>query len=183
MSELNLPTCPICHARNSLSLKTLDRGEQSFLWYECRECGSVLLWVGGGRWAYQKVGRENKTHLLKQPMTAAELEALVEVPVQPSVAPAPVVSAVPTKAQDAPAEPTAPAPAPVPEAPTGGVTLANFTKVQTGMTYAEVCEIFGCPGELMMLTEILGTTSETYSWDASSGKCWPWAWPLPWGCF
>jgi hypothetical protein len=69
----------------------------------------------------------------------------------------------------APAEPAAPAPAPVPEAPTGGVTLANFTEVQTGMTYAEVCEIFGCPGELTMQTEIMGMTSEMYSWDASSG--------------
>jgi len=68
-----------------------------------------------------------------------------------------------------PAEPAAPAPAPVPEAPAGGVTLDNFTKIQTGMTYAEVCEIFGSPGEMMMQTEILGTTSETYSWDASSG--------------
>jgi hypothetical protein len=68
-----------------------------------------------------------------------------------------------------PAEPSAPAPAPVPEAPAGGVTMANFNKVQTGMTYAEVCGIFGGPGEMMAQSEFMGTSSEIYSWDASSG--------------
>lgn len=43
MSQLTLPACPICHARDSLSPETMVRGEQSFLWYQCAECGSVLL--------------------------------------------------------------------------------------------------------------------------------------------
>jgi len=53
MSELNLPACPICHAQNSLFRKTLERTGQTFTWYECRECSSVLLWLGGDQWAYQ----------------------------------------------------------------------------------------------------------------------------------
>lgn len=68
-----------------------------------------------------------------------------------------------------PAEtPSAPAPV-TPEKPSGGVTLANFNRVQTGMTYAEVCEIFGEPGELMSQSELMGTKSEMYSWNASKG--------------
>lgn len=77
MSELNLPACPICHAKDSLSRQTMERAGQPFVWYECRECGSVLLWMGDDRWAYQKVGREDKAHLLKQPMTASELRMLL----------------------------------------------------------------------------------------------------------
>ena len=46
MSELSLPLCPICHARDSQSRETLERAGQAFTWYECQECGSSLLWVG-----------------------------------------------------------------------------------------------------------------------------------------
>lgn len=37
----------------------------------------MLLWLGDDQWAYQKVGRENKTYLLKQPMTEDDLGALL----------------------------------------------------------------------------------------------------------
>ncbi len=112
MSQLNLPVCPICQARDSLSPETMNRGEQSFLWYECAECGSVLLSAGDDRWAYQKVGREDKGHLLKQSMTVAELQALVEVPDQPSVEPELAVHTVPAEALDAPPEPPSVEPEP-----------------------------------------------------------------------
>jgi hypothetical protein len=67
----------------------------------------VLLSLGDDRWAYQKVGLEDKAHLLQQPITPVELQALVEVPDQPPLAPTPAVQAVPTEALDAPPEPTA----------------------------------------------------------------------------
>jgi hypothetical protein len=77
MSELDLPKCPICHAVDSLTRETLARAGQPFTWYECQECGSVLLWIGDDQWAYQKVGREEKAYLLKRPMTVSELQALL----------------------------------------------------------------------------------------------------------
>ena len=77
MSELSLATCPICHAQDSLSRETMERAGRPFTWYECRECGSVLLWMGEDRWAYQKLGREEKSHLLKQPLTLDDLQALL----------------------------------------------------------------------------------------------------------
>jgi len=49
MPELNLPQCPICLAKDSLSRQTMERAGKSYLWYECRECGSVLLSVGDDR--------------------------------------------------------------------------------------------------------------------------------------
>jgi hypothetical protein len=76
VSELNLPACPICHAKDSLSRQTIQRAGQSFVWYECRECGSVLLWTGDNRWAYQRIGHADKGYLLKKPMTPPELSAL-----------------------------------------------------------------------------------------------------------
>lgn len=77
MSELNLPACPICLSDNSLFRQAVESASQAFTWYECRECGSVLLSMGGGQWAYQKVGREERSHLLKQPMTAEQLGRLL----------------------------------------------------------------------------------------------------------
>lgn len=74
MSELSLPACPICFAKGSLFRQTMKRAEQDLVWYECRECGSVLLWMGHDKWVYQQVGRKDKQHLLKQPVTVADLE-------------------------------------------------------------------------------------------------------------
>lgn len=78
MSELSLSACPICQAANSLSRQERTMQERAYVWYECRECGSVLLWLGGEQWAYQKVGRPEKAHLLKQPLTQGELAALAQ---------------------------------------------------------------------------------------------------------
>lgn len=77
MSELSLPRCPICHAKDSLSRETMEREGQHFVWYECAECGSVLLWLGDDQWAYQEVGLEDKAHLSKQPLTVTELQELL----------------------------------------------------------------------------------------------------------
>ena len=89
MMELNLPACPICQAQNSLSLQTMDRAGKPFTWYECQECGSVLLWQEDDRWTYQKVGREDQSYLLKKPLSAADLHYLVELPDEPLAAPEP----------------------------------------------------------------------------------------------
>ncbi len=50
-----------------------------------------------------------------------------------------------------------------------GVTLDNFNRIETGMTYAEVTEIFGRPGDLSMETDLAGTKVEVYSWRATMG--------------
>lgn len=77
MPEIELPTCPICHASGSLFRQVRQMQGKEYIWYECRQCGSVLLWMGKGRWAYQKIGRPDKSHLLKQPLSPDELLALV----------------------------------------------------------------------------------------------------------
>jgi hypothetical protein len=77
MLELSLPACPICHAEDSLTPETMESAGQPFTWYECQECDSVLLWMGDDRWAYQKIAREDKAYLLKQPMTERELRELL----------------------------------------------------------------------------------------------------------
>jgi hypothetical protein len=88
MSVLNVSACPICHANDSLSRETIERAEQSFVWNECSECGSVLMWMGDDQWAYQRVGQEDKAYILKQPMTLGEIERLLppveEVAARPS---------------------------------------------------------------------------------------------------
>jgi hypothetical protein len=56
----------------------MEREGQHFVWYECTECGSVLLWVGDDQWTYQKVGRKHETHLLKKTLTSSELQKMVE---------------------------------------------------------------------------------------------------------
>ena len=77
MAELNLEACPICHGQDRLFRQSMDRGGRRFIWYQCQGCGSALLWVGDDRWAYQKVGKENKEHLLGQSLSTRELQALL----------------------------------------------------------------------------------------------------------
>lgn len=74
-----------------------------------------------------------------------------------------------TSSAEAPATPEIGTPTPETPEPSGGVTLANFKRVKTGMTYAEVSEIFGGPGDLSTETEMLGTKMEIYSWRATAG--------------
>jgi hypothetical protein len=77
MAELSLPACPICEEPDSLFRKQIDLKSRPYTWYECRVCGSVLLSAGDGQWVYQKMERADKAHLLKQPLTLTDLEALL----------------------------------------------------------------------------------------------------------
>jgi hypothetical protein len=54
-----------------------------------------------------------------------------------------------------------------------GVTLANFERIKTGMTYAEVCEIFGCKGtpKTIMSTSPGRPDMRFYKWR-DRGKGW-----------
>ena len=100
MPELLLGICPICHTPDSISHQSRVMQGRTYIWYECQACGSVLLSLGNDRWAYQKIGVAGKGHLLKKPMTAAELQALVP-PASASVAKEPGLptsSDVPEKA-------------------------------------------------------------------------------------
>lgn len=47
-----------------------------------------------------------------------------------------------------------------------GVTLERFNSIETGMTYAQVCEVFGTEGELISEVDIGGKEYKTqmYSW-------------------
>ncbi|MGC9333078.1 MAG: hypothetical protein ACP5JJ_02950 [Anaerolineae bacterium] len=87
MSRIDLSICPICSAQDSLSYQTMEVRGRSHEWYECAECGSALLWLGDDQWVYQKVGREDKAHLLKKPMSEKELLALLPKPEEPAPAP------------------------------------------------------------------------------------------------
>jgi hypothetical protein len=50
-----------------------------------------------------------------------------------------------------------------------GVTLANYGRVQNGMTYEEVAAIFGGPGGLAVEMELAGVRAEIYQWNAAAG--------------
>jgi hypothetical protein len=84
MQVLHISTCPICGAMDSLALQVVDQTEEAQSAYVCWECGSVLVWLGddlwlrSDRWAYQHVGREDKRHLLYQPLTTDELQQLAD---------------------------------------------------------------------------------------------------------
>ena len=77
MSELDLPSCPICRAPGSLLRQTQQVQGHDFIWYDCRECDSVLLWIGENQWMYQRVGKQEKEHLLKRPITGDNLRDLL----------------------------------------------------------------------------------------------------------
>jgi hypothetical protein len=82
MPTLDLPACPICLAQDGPSRHIESFDNRSYTWYECPQCGSVLLAVGD-RWAYQKIGLASKAHLLKQPLTHQELCTLLSPPPGP----------------------------------------------------------------------------------------------------
>jgi hypothetical protein len=88
MFELDLSRCPICQTTRGLVRQIREVQGQHFIWYECPECSSALMWLGEDRWIYQQIGRTDRQYLLKRPLTAVELQAL-------SVA-TPPVSAAPT---------------------------------------------------------------------------------------
>ncbi len=49
------------------------------------------------------------------------------------------------------------------------MTLAQFEKITTGMSYAEVVQIVGGAGREMSQSEVLGIKSATYAWDGDGG--------------
>ncbi len=51
---------------------------------------------------------------------------------------------------------------------TGAVTMENYKKIKTGMSYKEVVEIFGEEGEEMSSTDIAGYKTETYMWKSGT---------------
>ncbi len=115
MFELELSRCPICQTSRRLVRQMREVQGQHFIWYECPECASALMWLGGDRWVYQHVGRTDRQYLAKRPLTTVELQAL-------SVANAPITT-TPTWYSDEPllsddttseAEEMAPLPTPAP---------------------------------------------------------------------
>jgi uncharacterized lipoprotein YehR (DUF1307 family) len=48
-----------------------------------------------------------------------------------------------------------------------GVTMANFSQLKTGMTYAQVVKILGKDGEEMSSNEISGIKTVMYKWDGN----------------
>jgi hypothetical protein len=82
MSVLHLEVCPICGANYGLVRQATRSGGLSQITYVCSECDSVLLWLGddlwlqGDRWAYQKVGRDDRASLLHASLTVEELRQL-----------------------------------------------------------------------------------------------------------
>ncbi|HUV86989.1 MAG TPA: hypothetical protein VMX79_07735 [bacterium] len=74
-----------------------------------------------------------------------------------------------TPSLETPVAPKTEAPVTETPEPSGAVTLANFNEVQTGMTYGDVSEVFGSPGELTAQSEFGGYKNEIYSWTATKG--------------
>ena len=50
-----------------------------------------------------------------------------------------------------------------------GVTMANFSRLKTGMTYSQVVEILGKEGEELSSNEIGGYKTVMYKWDGDAG--------------
>jgi hypothetical protein len=52
---------------------------------------------------------------------------------------------------------------------TAGVTMANYNRLQMGMTYAQVVKILGKEGEELSSNEVGGYKIEMYKWDGDGG--------------
>jgi len=127
MFELELSRCPICQSSRGLIRQMREVQGQHFIWYECPECDSALMWLGGDRWVYQKVGRTDKQYLAKRPLTTVELQALsvatMPAPAAPTYSTAPAYyRPQPEVSDDIVDEPEEIAPAPTPAPPPAAVT-------------------------------------------------------------
>ena len=49
-----------------------------------------------------------------------------------------------------------------------GITMDNFNKLESGMSYEEIVAILGAEGEIMSETEVGGIKTAMYMWDANS---------------
>ncbi|MGQ9600031.1 MAG: hypothetical protein ACUVWZ_11525 [Anaerolineae bacterium] len=85
MSTVDLPVCPICKVHES-PVRRVERKEGRLsIQYECRSCGSVLVWLGdelwlnGNHWSYHKIGLPDQVHLLHQSFTSAELQQMAGI--------------------------------------------------------------------------------------------------------
>jgi hypothetical protein len=47
-------------------------------------------------------------------------------------------------------------------------SLDEFNRIQTGMSYAEVCKIIGGEGTELSRTDVAGTSMVIYAWDGNS---------------
>lgn len=99
MFELELSRCPICQTQRGLNRQMRDVKGQHFIWYECPECGSALMWMGGDRWVYQHIGRPDRQYLLRRPLTTVELQALSAASAPPMAAPSFPREEAPAKAE------------------------------------------------------------------------------------
>ena len=137
MFELELSRCPICQSPHELIRQMREVQGQHFIWYECPECDSALMWLGGDRWVYQKVGRTNKQYLARRPLTTVELQAL-SVTTTPATA-APTYSTAPAYyrpqpemarevADDIVDKPEEIAPAPIPAPPPAAAPPATVVR-------------------------------------------------------
>jgi hypothetical protein len=53
--------------------------------------------------------------------------------------------------------------------PESALTMANFNRVRSGMTYSQVVAILGDSGEEMSRVDLAGTTTVMYVWKRWSG--------------
>lgn len=83
-----------------------------------------------------------------------------------SLPPPPTPTATPVPSATASPAPATPEPTDDP----AGVTLANYERVQTGMTLAEVEAIFGKPGGLLSEFSAAGITTQTIVWQRGIGN-------------
>lgn len=49
------------------------------------------------------------------------------------------------------------------------ITMSEFNKIKTGMSYSEVKDIVGCSGTVVSETEVMGSKMTIYSWYGSDG--------------
>ncbi len=59
---------------------------------------------------------------------------------------------------------------PLPSATRTVVTMAEYNRLQTGMTYQQAVEIIGAPGEELSRSELAGTLTVMYSWSNLGGS-------------
>lgn len=57
----------------------------------------------------------------------------------------------------------------IPAPPRSAVTMANYQRIETGMSYAEVVAILGAEGEELSSNELAGIKTVMYQWNGGFG--------------